>query len=401
MLGQLIERWKKAFDEIGSITNYRGATQTLQYAAEPCFELEKYTKTDFPQGKPFSGIPDNDSHPYYKYGLNRDGLPCYTSFPNNGNTTSWEGYYTYSDDLVEYVEFNIETRMPSRIDRLVFSGQRKVSFQQILINTGASAPAYIGLSKDDGIAMILDHEGYSIQARIQNYEYDGDRIIGADCFSMFPGAGKYEYKRLYSYNETDELEEITDLYPNGIRQLSYLRIEEGDNAQTISDRLALRLAESVVDTLIKNEVESPVAIVELGYQYVGNYTPVVVSRPESYKKEVIDKGGKGIWEGLFLGFRDLLYLDPENHERLFVQFMQIIEETGDHEMGQKMLRNTAALLTKSRLFGKVPVSDEFVTYAIDNSIEGHDKEDFKHILNECGLEEEVIEAWDKKGWLRP
>ena len=401
MLGQIIERWKKAFDEIESITKYRGSTQTVKYAEQPCFELEKYTKTDFPQGKPFSGIPDNDAHPYYKYGFNRDGLPCYTSFPNNGNTTSWEGYYTYSDDLVEYVEFNIETRIPSCIDRIVFAGQRKVSFQQILINTRASAPAYIGLSKEDAIARIQESEGHMIQALIQNYEYDGDRIIGADCVGMSPGAGKYEYKQLYSYNETGDLEEITNLYPNGVRQLSYVQIKEGQNAQTISNQLSLCLAESVITTLIKNKVESPVAIVELGYRYVANYLPVVVSRSESFKKEVIGKGGAGIWENLFLGFDDLLYFDTDNYEKLFVQFIQIIEETGDHEMGQTMLRNTAALLTKNKLFGRIAVSDEFFVYAIDHSIEGHDKEDLKHILNECGLEEEVIEAWDKRGWLRP
>jgi hypothetical protein len=299
------------------------------------------------------------------------------------------------------VEFNVETGMPSCIERIIFSSERKISFQQIIINTRASAPAYIGLAKAEAIAMIKDNDRYSLQALIQKYEYDDNRIVGADCIGIAPGSGKYKYKKIYSYDETGRLEEITNVLPGGIRQLSYVRIEEGQDADTISERLAARIAGSVVDTLLINKVETPIAIVELGYRYVTGYFPVVISRSESLKKKVIDDGGEDIWQGLFSGFYELLHPDKSDFEKLFVQFMQIIQATEDYEMGRIMLRKTAALLTRSKLLGRIPVSDEFVTYAIDNHGEGLEKEEFKDILKDCGLEEDIVEAWDDRGWLRP
>lgn len=173
------------------------------------------------------------------------------------------------------------------------------------------------------------------------------------------------------------------------------------DVQEISDRLAGLIAEAVVDTLLKKKVESPVAMVELGYQKVYTYFPKVISRPESLKQEILAEEGDNIWEDLFLGFDDFMSLDKTKFKGPFEHFMQIIEKTKDYKIGTTMLRKAAALLTKNRLMGKIPVGDEFFAYAIDHATEGHSKEEFKKILQECGLEQSIIEAWDKRGWLRP
>lgn len=63
---------------------------------------------------------------------------------------------------------------------------------------------------------------------------------------------------------------------------------------------------------------------------------------------------------------------------------------GQGEMGVKA----------SRLFGRIPVDTEFFAYAIDHSIEGHDAEDFKTILLNCGMREEQYASWRELGWVR-
>ncbi len=313
--------------------------------------------------------------------------------------SKWECYFTYNEDLVEYVEFNMQTKMPSRIERILFDGARKISSEHIAINARGSAPVYIGMPKEEIISRIKKNK-HSIHALIEEYEYNNNKIVKAECFAIAPGLGEYKFQKVFSYDKTGNLDEIRAFYSNGSSSLSYVRPAENYDLQEISDRLAALIAESVVDTLVKNKVESPVAIVELGYQCVYSYLPVVTSRPESLKQEVISAGGESIWEGLFLGFNNFLDLDKTKFERPFEQFMQIIEKTKGYETGTAMLRKAAALLTKNKLMGKIPVADEFFTYAIDNSVEGHSKEEFVEILKECGMEDTIIEAWDKRGWLR-
>lgn len=399
MLKQLMERWEKAFDEIELLSEYHRSAKTFKYATGSCFDLKNYTKENFSPENPLADTAPDDSVLYNEYGFDASGLPCYTSFPYNGSKSKWEGYYTYNGHLVEYVEFNIQTRVPSCIERVLFEGNRKISFQRIFINTRGSAPAYIDLPKEEKISRIKNDK-YSIHVQIEEYEYDNDKIVKAECFGIAPGKGEYEFQKIFSYDKRGYLDEIRDFYPEGSSRLSYARPAENYDLQEISDRLASLIAESVVDTLVKNKVESPVAMVELGYQYVYTYLPVVISRPESLKQEVIE-GGENIWEGLFLGFDDLLHLDTIKFERLFEQFMQIIENTKDYKIGTRMLRKSASLLTKNRLMGKIPVADEFFTYVIDHSVEGHSKDEFEEILKECGMEDNIIEDWNRRGWLRP
>lgn len=71
----------------------------------------------------------------------------------------------------------------------------------------------------------------------------------------------------------------------------------------------------------------------------------------------------------------------------------------DWGLGTKMLWKTARILTQSKLFGKVQVTEDFAAFAIDWSLEGHDDEEFEEILIECGVEVEVIKLWKQTGIL--
>jgi hypothetical protein len=83
-----------------------------------------------------------------------------------------------------------------------------------------------------------------------------------------------------------------------------------------------------------------------------------------------------------------------------VQFLRQMEDKDDHDLGRRMLRKAAAILTSTRLLGRIPVDDEFLTFVIDGSVEGHEPGDFKKILLECGFAPELVTAWDERGWLK-
>jgi len=90
----------------------------------------------------------------------------------------------------------------------------------------------------------------------------------------------------------------------------------------------------------------------------------------------------------------MISLDDSTFERPLQQLVQLMEQTSDYDIGTKMLRKAAWLLTRGRLEGKIPVSDTFVAYAIEWMLEG---QEFEEILRECGQREEVIADWRARG----
>ncbi len=73
-----------------------------------------------------------------------------------------------------------------------------------------------------------------------------------------------------------------------------------------------------------------------------------------------------------------------------------MEELDNWSIGEKMLCHTAAILTEGKVNNEVPVTKDFVAYAIDNSI-GH--ENFSKLLKDCGVNKETIKEWKKKRWI--
>ncbi len=84
MLKQLMERWEKAFDEIELVSKYRNSAKTYKYTTDACFYLNNYTKENFNSERPLADTASDNSVPYYEYGFNSSGRPCYSSFPYNG-----------------------------------------------------------------------------------------------------------------------------------------------------------------------------------------------------------------------------------------------------------------------------------------------------------------------------
>jgi hypothetical protein len=116
------------------------------------------------------------------------------------------------------------------------------------------------------------------------------------------------------------------------------------------------------------------------------------------RDELFDRYGDAVdFEQMFIPTYDnLISVEDATFERQLQQLMQIMQQQQDYEIGTTMLRKAGRLLTKGRLNGKIPVSDDFVAYPIEWMLES---QEFDEILRECGQSEKVLSDWKERGWL--
>jgi hypothetical protein len=165
--------------------------------------------------------------------------------------------------------------------------------------------------------------------------------------------------------------------------------------ETLIEDLAQVMAASIVESLVKESIEQPIALLELNYHYADVYVPLLAWKSvREVSAQLADQS---------FSFLDFDYSGPQPEtlpfERLFAQLEQMMAEKSNMELGRIMLIKAAYPLTRSKLFGKIKVNDDFIAFAIDWSIEGHSNEQFEEILLECGAELNVLENWKQKGML--
>src|SRR5262245_58334585 len=102
---QLFQRWVRAFDEFDSLSKYRFLMRTKKYATTYRYEVKDYTPQSFPPGGVIYDEKPADLFSIRIYGLDGAGRPVHTSAVSDGDRVYLEGYYSYSENVVEYIEF--------------------------------------------------------------------------------------------------------------------------------------------------------------------------------------------------------------------------------------------------------------------------------------------------------
>ncbi|UPK72634.1 hypothetical protein [Chitinophaga filiformis] len=398
----LLSRWKQAFHEFDRLQEYKTNVTSEKYIPGFRYNLADYGTPAFlqPEEKLFPVATVREINDYHFYGFSADGLPCYTSYGNAVSNVFWQGYYSYGKEWVEYVEYNVGTKIPSCIKRIQYdeNGQ-KVAWQSLLVMGRGEGDAYMDMDTEEKMASIMDHE-HSLFCNVEKYELSAGRIEKAHCLSITPGAGESEYENIYKYNSTGELDEIRTVYASGTSKLSYARPDEKPNIQILMATVAESMAIAITDTLEEHKVETPLSLLELSYHYADVYIPSLSPRSVAFTKKISKQHpDEDIFDLIFLATElDHVYLDiaAEKFERPFTQLMQIISKEEKWEMGSILLRKVAHILTTGKLFGRLPVGDEFAAYAVDWGME---MEDFEDVLRECGVSGKMIGSWKERGWL--
>jgi len=163
----------------------------------------------------------------------------------------------------------------------------------------------------------------------------------------------------------------------------------------VIDQLSEKLANLITDKLEAASLSQPLVIVDLFYHYADVYLPLI-----SYL--TIDQLEKALGSGGFLLLEEKtgsISIDPEPVEEQMEQMMELEwNQEGLHDIGRKMIRKTASILNKTRLWSRVPTHDLFGAYAADVTIEGHSREEWEEILTSCGMNELQRAAWRRLGF---
>lgn len=397
MFDKLLKGWSQLFGAKELIEEYHAKAVALKYAREERFDLEDYRPGSFPAGgELFDEVPEDALLTYMEYGMDMDGLPCYCRVVYKAGGRGFAGFYRYLPEAAEYVEFNLALGVPARFQRLEFQEGLVVASLRAIANGGGAA--FGGMNSAQALTRVKKDE-HCMLLSVRRYEYTNGRIIRDVNFHRAPGVGFYRFEGLYKYGDDGRLVEIKDREEDGRESLRYVREEEGEDLDALSDRLSREMAESIVNTLIEEEVETPMAILELMYRSVSNYWPGLNPLSLAQKQEIVEDGGEEIWRELFIR-QDWLDARPRGFEATYTQYIQQVKSIEGYRHARTMLRKVAAILTKTRLLGRISVDEEFFAYAIDHSSEGHGAEDFKDILLKCGMREKQYEEWAERGWMR-
>ncbi|GAA3922919.1 hypothetical protein GO495_02330 [Chitinophaga oryziterrae] len=376
----LIDRWLTVYDEYELRKEMKDTSVKMVYAETIRFGLDKYTKEKFPAQGPLSA-EERPEHSY-AYGLDALGKPCFSMFEEQKN------YYTYTDSLIEYVEYNQNSPIPSSLQRVIYEGDRKVGFQSIILND-INTRQFAGMTGKPILTKLLK-EASSVICIIESYDYKEDRIINADCLHIMPGVGEYSLRKKYNYNSTGELEEIINVFGDKRTSYDYVKIPSNITLQQLSEQVSSLIAEDIIKTLADEDLKEPLGILEINYQEIGDYSPVLTIYSEKEQKK-IEKSADRLTELLANDERDYyIDLSANTHERLLVAFMQEVEELEDFSLAESMIRKVACLLNASKLNNEVTTGAKFMAYSVDWSI---GPEDFSTLLAECGLPENIVKEW--------
>lgn len=113
---ELLERFITACDELDYLAQKEKLAEKTVYSTASRYDLEQYKNGNIPPGGKMSDTPPEQNP--YAYGLDSHNRPCHSRSEHTWNKLCWEGFYNYSETLVEYVEFGIESGKPNMIIRL-------------------------------------------------------------------------------------------------------------------------------------------------------------------------------------------------------------------------------------------------------------------------------------------
>jgi hypothetical protein len=408
LMDRLLQRWIESFDELETIDRYKLLVKTYRYAGAPRFDLKRFENGQFSDKKTWTvGKEAPDWRTTFTYGLNEQGLPCYMTARQNYNKAEWAGFYTYSEQFVEHLEFSLATGVPSCFQRIEYQDGKKMLNLSLRVNGGGSYFQDQVLSKEERARQMINNPNNLILS-LDSYQFDEHgKVIGAEGIHRMPGLPQYTTSDEYTYDAHDTLLTIRRFFSQGADRLIYSQIPKGISAEMIIDKLAAALSVAIVDALVDDRqkeairsestqsTDETIGLVNLSYSYADNYYPLAGYQLVRTIKQDLEEG---IFD-FFSFVRSADNIETRNLQELYAQLDQLMNEENNRKLGRDMLRKTAAILIRTRLHDRLPVSDDFGALALDGHIEGHSEEQMEEILLACGNDADIIRLWKQKGML--
>jgi len=308
-----------------------------------------------------------------------------------------ETFYDYGDTLTETIEFSIFPRIPLKVHQVFRQDERVVRHVSMELN--GYAPPYIEKGKTpDDLYERLGPGGRFLA--VENYVHEGNRLTTIIGYREVPGPPPHHFEERFTYDEDGRLQRIDGIHEDGRKWIVYQRRKKGQTFQSIREAATQKLIKAVIERLRAAHIDERLYCIELGYQALNyHFPPWIVPGLERYRQDLVSSSNPDVRFFIFSPAlqgkeRSLEITDPDTLEicQLLEQEIQVGKKW---DTATRILRDVAAALTHHDWTGILDITPDFVVYAIDHEMEGHDLEG---VLSTSASHEQIQE-WKGKGWL--
>jgi hypothetical protein len=380
----LWNRWQQAFDRFAELEGASLSGVRVVYANRDLFDLEEYTPRKFPAGGRMFREQPESINSYHRYRLDAKGRPSHMAAGHTVNHFDWEGFYRYSMEEAEYLEFCLQTRVVSKYARMTLQNGIPKTYQKISINGGGSHIG--GATGKNAITRILQ-ESYFPWTEVKKFEVANDRILSGKALVKAPGQSLHQLDLEYSYSDGGKLERILAIREDGSKHTAF-SAKSRASMKELSAKLAERVASRTIEALQKVNRATPLQTVELSFRSVTNYVPGVIPAVEGdsvSEMGIVSAKVQTNWIGL----------NEEDFEPEMAEFIERMNTAENWDPGSRMLRQAASLVTKLAP-ESLQTAEGFVSFAIDWEFEGHE---LLSILKQCGATTATLKRLREIGWL--
>ena len=332
----LIELWKSAFSEINTLKMYEKEAISSVFSLSSRYELDNCTSTNkITAGGKVSKVRPAETENYYEYGLDTEGYVVYSKSQHAWNKVYWAGFYKRAADSIEYIEFNLNTRVPSKVQRVTFEKGRIISRQTLIINGGGGQK--ITQPIDTFMETILNNP-HALFIDVQVYLYENDNVFKVVGLSEMDDLMPFTYTDFYKYDEFDKLSEIKTHYANGQIVLKYIKPKTKTSINEQVNIVAEKLANWAINKLKNTVFDSPLAFLHLHYRCVVDYLPYIIPATEKgVEKSKKEKDFHYFTSPTDISFDDWIKITDDDIPEEFQVLIQTIHEKENWDSGTKML----------------------------------------------------------------
>lgn len=364
-MDDLVDRWRWAFTAYAALNDAAEAavvrwewTDFQRYNLQPMF-FRRYPG----RGRVLESQPDYGG---YQYGFDAEGRVLIEGVSDNFGNWS-DGFFSYGDDTVECIRYSFfEPFLPVEVSRYRLLDRRVTTFEQFAISIGPLSGAH---TPDDLYALT---EKLRAQRRDrQTYLYEGHRLVRVKREYEVIGLSHKVSEEVFTYDEQGRLTRI-ELLQTGqpSKVVMYRRPAKGQTHKTLVENVRKGLVSAVVDRLRQAALTELVYCVVLAYHAVDRYfPPLLMIGRESYRRDIMIHSGDEAHYSLYPPLEFLPELMLEVAVSSIETDCQLLEQqlmaAQDWDTATQVLRDVAADLMRLPWQDVMPVTDDFVVFAVD------------------------------------
>ncbi len=393
---QLVDQWVAAHFRAGLMENAARKVTMKAYSTHDQYRFEQFIKSNKWTSEEFFQDQIPDSASYYEYGYDAWRVPLLVKQYFNRKLTRI-GIFTWEENAWEYLEYNFGSSICASYAALLLTNGLKDQFMSLKLNGGGLYFDISDLTAEEIRAKLLAQpNNYFMQ--VERYNYENGRVVTADALSHMPGIDTFLSTHHYEYTDDGSLHRIICQFENGDRQVQYISTD-GISIEAVLPKLAERMAELVITTIADSGYREKLGCIQLSYHYCGSYWPYISTVTAVEMEDAMEDNLQSFPFGDIYQFMDPIQLNAsEELLDLYAMMDQAMTEQDDFDIGIKMLVETARVLNENRLNNILPLTEDFIVFPIDWSIDIDGPGE--QLLRKCGAGNDQIEKWKKLNWLK-